>query len=95
MSFRAVRQILKREFPINRRLVVRIDDEMEDRLGECWMDGETINIAIAPASEIEQCHTLAHEYAHARIFDRHGKQRNRHSREWVAEYARIYRRLFE
>lgn len=95
MNLRSVRRVLSKEFPIQRRVVVSIDDDLGEDAGACELSGQTIVISIAPMSDLEQSHTLAHEWAHARIFDKHGKQRNRHTREWVAEYARIYRRLFE
>jgi hypothetical protein len=99
MTPKTLRRKLARDFPVSRRVVLLFEsaDEMDEAgaLGCCWMEGEAIMIGLAPADPVEQCHTLAHEWAHARIFDRHGKQMTRHSREWAYEFARIYARYWD
>ena len=95
MNLRTARRNLQRAFPIKRRVVVSRDDEDDGNLGTAWMEGETIRINIAPSLPDEEVHTLAHEWAHGRIYDRHGSQRGRHGVEWAREYAAIYRHFFD
>lgn len=93
---KSVRAILRKEFPITRRVVVSIEDadEAED-FGACWMEGDTIRISVRESEERgEMAHTLIHEWAHARLADKAGKICSRHSVAWAREYGAIYQRVF-
>jgi len=96
VKFATARRHLQRAFPIGRRLIVSREDEDEPgNVGTAWMEGETIRINVAPSLPEEEVHTLCHEWARARIYDRHGKQRGRHGLEWAREFAAIYRHFFD
>lgn len=93
-GMRAVRATLRRHFPIKRRVVVTID-QLEADFGSCWMEGDTIRISVRESDQRgEMAHTLVHEWAHARIFDRAGRSCRRHSVAWAREYAAMYDRIF-
>jgi hypothetical protein len=99
MTPKTLRRKLARDFPVSRRVVLLFEtaDEVDSssELGGCWLEGDVIMIGLAPADPHEQAHTLAHEWAHARICDRRGKLMPRHSREWAYEFARIYARYWD
>lgn len=95
MTLRTARRNLQRAFPIGRRVIVTREDEDDGAMGTAWMDGDTIRINVAPSLPDEEVHTLANEWAHARIYDRHGKQRGRHGMELAREFAAIYRHFFD
>jgi Zn-dependent peptidase ImmA (M78 family) len=99
MNYKTLRRRLARDFPLSRRVVVfeESPEEMDEAgaLGVCWFEESTIYIGLAKAAPAEQAHTLAHEWAHARVCDRHGKLMHRHSREWAEEFARIYKRYWD
>jgi hypothetical protein len=96
MTLRTARQKLRQAFPISRRVVLTVGACDDGNAAETWMDGETIRIAIDDTLDpAAQLHFLAHEWAHARIFDRYGKQCERHTNEWCKEFAAIYRHFFD
>jgi len=91
---KSVRATLRKEFPIARRVVVSID-QLCDEFGSCWMEGDTIRISVRESEQIgEMAHTLVHEWAHARLFDKAGRSCRRHSVAWAREYAAMYDRIF-
>ena len=95
MTPRSLRRMLARDFPLSRRVVVTFDDCQDDgTMGECWMDGKEIRINIGPAAPDEQCWTLAHEWAHAMLFDLTNKQIGRHSVRWAKYFAKVAQRYF-
>ena len=95
MTPRTLRRKLAKDFPIRRRVVVISEATDDGSMGECWMEGDSILINLAPAVQDEQAHTLAHEWAHAIIFDRNGKLSTRHTVEWAREFAKIYQTYWD
>lgn len=92
---KSVRAILRKEFPISRRVVVSFGECEDGNAAETWMDGGTIRICIDDTlSPSSVRHMLCHEWAHARLFDRAGRACTRHSVAWAMEYAAIYERIF-
>jgi hypothetical protein len=95
MTPQTMRRKLARDFPLSRRVVVTFE-ECDDAatMGECWMEGNTIRINIAPADPGEMLWSACHEWAHAMHFDKLGKQCGRHSVMWAKYYAAIVQTYF-
>lgn len=90
-----LRRQLAKDFPVKRRVVVAFGEcEEPGSMGECWMEGRTIFLTIAPADPAEQCWTLCHEWAHVLRFDETGKQCGRHTQRWAQIYAAIAQKYF-
>ena len=96
VKFATARRHLQRAFPIRRRVIVTRNKEEDPRnMGTAWLTPKAIRINVAPDLPDDGIHILSHEWAHGRIYDRHGKQLGRHTHEWVKEYAVIYRHFFD
>ena len=95
MTPTTLRRKLARDFPIKRKIRVLFGECEPDHLAEISMEGDDIWITIGPSTPDEQAHHLLHEYCHAIVFDRHGKQMPRHTVEWARVYAKLYQFYYD